>query len=131
MKFLDILKTDMGDDEILVMSDLFYDEKLNRYVTKRHPEYIEKNYLGEDFKFINKINLESPLRQFIGRHAGDQYSVEVLYFLYNIVNSNIAMHARNSMEANLKFAIEHLEEKDKYLKILKKLEEEGKYIPLS
>ena len=72
MYFNDVLKTDMKDPDIILLSLLFVDKD------QKSNEELKKKYTGLPFKYTGKINTNSPIRRFVISLQGNKECRDVL-----------------------------------------------------
>lgn len=72
MYFSDVLKTDMKDPDIILLSLLFgeKDQKSN--------EELKKKYTGLPFRYTGVLKVDTPVRRFVGSLQGNKTCREIL-----------------------------------------------------
>lgn len=116
MYFLEVLKTDLDDYDTILISSIFH----NHNSEEVENDIILKEYIGNPFKMTDRININTPVRRFVGKNNGDSYSIKILNFYNELLTADFdIIHDNYTKDEMIKFCIDNFHEKDKFIQKVK------------
>ena len=105
MKLIDVLKTSMDDEDILLTVS-YIDENSDTIEEKDIREVALKINGTPNIRFFKNGQVNSPLRSFISMHNGNEKCFQALLELYEKINSDEDWY--NSVKYNLRRVINQI-----------------------